>query len=211
MESGDKFHQMTQWKDYEEGDFGPIRRAIPRPSLGGLCMVKPGFYFQEYLDELKLSGVIFGGGKLERRYRVEASRRGVRVCYLNLDHPTVPNWLWVNEVMFTEFGFKVPFTDFQRHLLNRTSIVPSQLHPNAWSAIRCFESVTEFLDLPQDPEMFLYLFTFFSPNTEGKTRKGNMSIRPGKYMKIFGLEGSFHDFKDRFSRYFVLRVTVLSG
>ncbi|MED6121109.1 hypothetical protein PIB30_027179 [Stylosanthes scabra] len=29
---------------------------------------------------------------------------------------------------------------------------PSLLHSNAWSAIRCFELVTEFLLLPQDPE-----------------------------------------------------------
>ncbi|MED6125989.1 hypothetical protein PIB30_073932 [Stylosanthes scabra] len=102
----------------------------------------PPILDQEYLDELKLIGVIFGGSELERRYRVEAACPGDRVCYLNLDHPTMPNWLWVNEVMFTEFGIKVPFFDFQQRLMNRTSVSPSQLHPNAWSAIRCFELVT---------------------------------------------------------------------
>ncbi|MED6187544.1 hypothetical protein PIB30_077517, partial [Stylosanthes scabra] len=123
--------------------------------------------------------------------------------YLNLDHPTVPNWLWVNEVMFTEFGVRVPFTDFQQRLLNRASVAPSQLHPNAWSAIRCVELVTDSLRLPQDPETFLYLFTLFSPNTEGKTKKGYMSVRPGKHRKIFGLyEDSFHDFKGRFFKIF---------
>ncbi|MED6201541.1 hypothetical protein PIB30_096112 [Stylosanthes scabra] len=76
--------------------------------LGALPILSQG-----YLDELKLSGVIFGRGELERRYRVEAARLGDRVCYLNLDHPTVPNWLWVNEMMFTEFGVRVPFSDFQ--------------------------------------------------------------------------------------------------
>ncbi|MED6222890.1 hypothetical protein PIB30_068811 [Stylosanthes scabra] len=150
-----------------------------------------------------LSGMIFGGGDLEGRYRVEAARPGDRVCYLNLDHPTVPNWLWVNEVMFTEFGVRVPFTDFQQRLLNRASVAPSQLHPNAWSAIRCFELVTDSLRLPQDPETFLYLFTLFSPNTEGKTKKGYMSVHPGKHRKIFGLyEDSFHDFKRRFFKIF---------
>ncbi|MED6122902.1 hypothetical protein PIB30_044265 [Stylosanthes scabra] len=152
---------------------------------------------------LKLSGVIFGGGDLEGRYRVEVARPGDRVYYLNLDHATVPNWLWVNEVMFTEFGVRVPFTDFQQRLLNRASVAPSQLHPNAWSAIRCFELVTDSLKLPQDPEVFLYLFTLFSPNTEGKTKKGYMSVCPGKYWKIFGLyEDSFHDFKGRFFKIF---------
>ncbi|MED6127049.1 hypothetical protein PIB30_084363 [Stylosanthes scabra] len=71
-----------------------------------------------------------------------------------------------------------------------------RLHP-------IFELFTKFLELPQDPEVFLYLYTFFSPNTEGKPKKGYMSTWPGKYRKIFGLyEDSFHDFKGRFSKIF---------
>ncbi|MED6164388.1 hypothetical protein PIB30_089518, partial [Stylosanthes scabra] len=42
----------------------------------------PSSLDQQYLDELKLTGVLFGGE---------------RVCFMNLDHPTVPHWLWVNE------------------------------------------------------------------------------------------------------------------
>ncbi|MED6121305.1 hypothetical protein PIB30_028928 [Stylosanthes scabra] len=163
----------------------------------------PSALDQEYLDELKLTGVLFGGGDLERRYRVEAARCGERVCFMNLDHPTFPHWLWVNEVMFTEFGVRVPFSDFQQRLLNRASVAPSQLHPNSWSSIRCFELVTEFLELPQDPEVFLYLFKLYSSNTSGKTKKGYMSVRPGKYRKIFALyEDSFHDFKGRYFKIF---------
>ncbi|MED6183516.1 hypothetical protein PIB30_038537 [Stylosanthes scabra] len=163
-----------------------ISRWLTHDVLGS-----PPIFGQEYLDELKLSGIIFGGGDLKRRYRVEVTRPGDRVCYLNLDHPRVPNWLWVNEVMFIEFGIMVLFSNFQQKLLNCASITPSQLHPNAWSAIRCFELVTEFLELPPDPEVFLYLFTFFSLNTEGKTKKGYMSVRPGKYRKFFEGQGRF--------------------
>ncbi|MED6194394.1 hypothetical protein PIB30_028147 [Stylosanthes scabra] len=103
----------------------------------------PSILSQEYLDELKGTGVIFGGGDLERRYRVEAARRGEWVCYMNLDHPSRPHWLWVNEVVFTEFDIRVPFTDFQQCLLNRACVAPSLLHPNVWASIRCFELVTE--------------------------------------------------------------------
>ncbi|MED6138977.1 hypothetical protein PIB30_079540 [Stylosanthes scabra] len=163
----------------------------------------PSSLSQQYLDELKLTGVLFGGGDLERRYRVEAARRGKRVCFLNLDHPTVPHWLWVNEVIFTEFGVRIPFTDFQQRLLNRASVASSQLHPNAWSSIRCFELVTEFLVLPQDPEVFLFLFKFYSSNTSGKTKKEYMSVRLAKYHKLFGLfEDSIHDFKGRYFKIF---------
>ncbi|MED6134476.1 hypothetical protein PIB30_037443 [Stylosanthes scabra] len=105
--------------------------------------------------------------------------------------------------MFTEFGVRVPFSDFQQHLLNRASVAPSQLHPNSWSSIRCFELVTEFLELPQGPEVFLYLFKLYSSNTSGKTKKGYMSVRLGKYRKIFALyENSFHDFKGRYFKIF---------
>ncbi|MED6210269.1 hypothetical protein PIB30_062612 [Stylosanthes scabra] len=105
--------------------------------------------------------------------------------------------------MFTEFGVRVPFSDFQQRLLNRASVAPSQLHPNSWSSIRCFELVTEFLELPQDPEVFLYLFKLYCSNTSWKTKKGYMSVRPGKTRKIFALyEDSFHDFKGRYFKIF---------
>ncbi|MED6160686.1 hypothetical protein PIB30_053765 [Stylosanthes scabra] len=105
--------------------------------------------------------------------------------------------------MFTEFGVRIPFFDFQQRLLQRCFVAPSQFHPNAWSTIRCFESVTEFLELPQDPEVFLFLFTVFSPNADGKAKKGYMSVRPGKGRRIFGLyEESFHDFKGRYFKVF---------
>ncbi|MED6209677.1 hypothetical protein PIB30_057054 [Stylosanthes scabra] len=132
---------------------------------------------EDYLKSLQESGVICGGGEEEEHYRVELPRRGERLCELNLEHP--------------------------RRLLQRCFVAPSQFHPNAWSSIRCFELVTEYLELPQDPEVFLYLFTMFSPNAEGKTKKGYMSVRPGKYRRIFGLyEESFHDFKGRYFKVF---------
>ncbi|MED6139435.1 hypothetical protein PIB30_083822 [Stylosanthes scabra] len=164
-----------------------------------------------YLDELKLSEVIFGGGELERRYRVEAPRPGDRVCYLNLDHHTVPNWLWVNEVIFTDFAVQVPFTDFQQRLLRRAAVAPSQLHPNAWSAIQFFELVTEFLELPQDPEVFFISFNVLFPNIEGKTKKGYMSVRPSKNWKILALMRILSISGAVFSRFSRLGITVPSG
>ncbi|MED6151861.1 hypothetical protein PIB30_086425 [Stylosanthes scabra] len=177
-----------------------IYRWVANDVLGALSILD-----QRYLDELKETEILFGGGGLEQRYRVEATRRGERVCYLNLDHPTIPHWLWVNEVMFTDFWVWVPFTNFQQRLLNWASVAPSQLHPNAWASIRCFELVTEFLQLPQEPEVFLCLFKFYSSNTSGRTKKGYKSVRPMKNQKIFTLyEDSFHDFKGRYFNIFAV-------
>ncbi|MED6216008.1 hypothetical protein PIB30_003654 [Stylosanthes scabra] len=174
---------------------------VTRDVMGGPCTLT-----EEYLAELKCSGVICGGGEEERLYRVELPPRWERVCELNLEHSRILHWLWVNEVMFTEFGVRITFTPFQQRLLQRCFVAPSQFHPNGWSAIRCFELVTEFLELPQDPEVFLYFFTVFSPNAEGKSKKGYMSVRPGKYRRIFGLyEESFHDFKGRYFKVFPVR------
>ncbi|MED6179184.1 hypothetical protein PIB30_114798, partial [Stylosanthes scabra] len=49
-------------------ELSPIYRWVSRDVLGA-----PPILSQAYLDELKLSGVIFGGGDLEGRYRVEAA------------------------------------------------------------------------------------------------------------------------------------------
>ncbi|MED6206689.1 hypothetical protein PIB30_029164 [Stylosanthes scabra] len=144
-------------------ELNPLYSWATRDILGS-----PSTLTEDYLKSLKESGVICGGGEEEEHYRVELPRRGERVCELNLEHPRVPHWLWVNE-----------------------------------SSIRCFELVTEYLELLQDPEVFLYLFTVFFPNAEGKAKKGYMSVRPGKYRRIFGLyEESFHDFKGRYFKVF---------
>ncbi|MED6172470.1 hypothetical protein PIB30_050404 [Stylosanthes scabra] len=181
-------------------ELNPLYDWVNRDVLGS-----PYTMTEEYLMETKNSGVIFGGGEEEGHYRVELPRQGERVCELNLEHPRVPHWLWVNEVMFTEFGVRIPFSPFQQRLLQRCFVAPSQFHPNTWSAIRCFELVTEFPELPQDPEVFLYLFTVFSPNTEGKAKKGYMSVRPRKGRKIFGLyEDSFQYFKGRYFKVFAV-------
>ncbi|MED6221941.1 hypothetical protein PIB30_059610 [Stylosanthes scabra] len=175
-------------------ELNPLYNWATRDVLGS-----PSTLTKDYLKSLKESGVICGGGEEEEHYQVELPRRGERICELNLKHPRVPHWLWVNEVMFTEFGVRIPFSSLQQRLLQRCFVAPSQFHPNTWSSIRCFELVTEYLELPQDPEVFLYLFTVFSPNAECKSKKGYMSDRPGKYRRIFGLyEESFHDFKGRY-------------
>ncbi|MED6124263.1 hypothetical protein PIB30_057322 [Stylosanthes scabra] len=145
-------------------ELNPLNSWATRDVLGS-----PSTLMEDYLKSLKESG----GGEEEEHYRVELLRRGERICELNLEHPRVPHWLWVNEVMFIEFGVRIPFTSFQQRLLQRCFVAPSQFHPNAWSSIRCFELVTEYLELPQDPKV------------------------------IFGLyEESFHDFKGRYFKVF---------
>ncbi|MED6215805.1 hypothetical protein PIB30_001422 [Stylosanthes scabra] len=127
-------------------ELNPLYSWATRDVLGS-----PSTITEDYLKELKESGVICGGGEEEGNYRVELPRRGERICELNLDHLRVPHWLWVNEVMLTEFGVHIPFTSFQQRLLQRCFVTPSQFHSNAWSAIRCFELLKTTHDAHASP------------------------------------------------------------
>ncbi|MED6205463.1 hypothetical protein PIB30_017885 [Stylosanthes scabra] len=92
-------------------ELNPLNSWATRDVLGS-----PSTLTEDYLRELKEFGVICGGGEEERNYRVELPRRRERICELNLEHPRVPHWLWVNEVMFTEFGVRIPFSSFQQRI-----------------------------------------------------------------------------------------------
>ncbi|MED6127655.1 hypothetical protein PIB30_090057 [Stylosanthes scabra] len=132
--------------------------------------------------------------------------REVEAAQMLHELPSIYRWI-IEDVLGAPSVLTQEYLDemklSRQRLLNRPSVAPSQLHPNAWSSIRCFELVTEFFELSQDPEVFLYLFNFYSSNTAGKTKKGYMSVRSGKNWRIFGLyEDFFHDFKGRYFKIF---------
>ncbi|QHO07345.1 uncharacterized protein DS421_14g462850 [Arachis hypogaea] len=155
------------------------------------------------LQWLRDEGAVCGGGDAERHYEFSVPGVDERVCYTNLDSPTVSDWLWVYEVMFTRLGVRLPFSPFIQQLLSRCSVAPSQLHPNSWAAIRTFELVCEFLELLVSVNVFLFLFLCTLPTKEGKYKKGYMSFRAQPHRRVFGLyEDSFHGFK---SGYFKVR------
>ncbi|MED6118226.1 hypothetical protein PIB30_000853 [Stylosanthes scabra] len=105
-------------------ELNPLYDWVNRDVLGSPCTMT-----EDYLTEFKNFGVIFGGSEEEGHYRVELPRPGERVCELNLEHPRVPHWLWVNEVMFIEFGVRIPFSPFPTAtvaaLLRHTVPIPS--------------------------------------------------------------------------------------
>ncbi|XP_072061976.1 uncharacterized protein [Arachis hypogaea] len=137
------------------------------------------------------------GGDAERHYELALPGVDERVCYTNLDSPTVLDWMWVYEAMFTRLGVRLPFSPFVQQLLSRCFVAPSQLHPNSWAAIRTFELVCEFLELPASVNVFLFLFLCTLPAKEGKQKKGYMLFRAQLHRRVFGLyEDSFHGFKE---------------
>ncbi|RHN66645.1 putative transposase (putative), gypsy type [Medicago truncatula] len=48
-------------------------------------------------------------------------------------------------VVLEEFGVKVPFTRFEMDVLKFLNVAPSQIQPNSWAFIKCFEILCEAL------------------------------------------------------------------
>ncbi|XLR56239.1 hypothetical protein S83_006911 [Arachis hypogaea] len=70
-----------------------------------------------------------------------------RVCFSTLHlHDHNHDFFYLYEIIFTHFGLRLPFSDFQLQILNAINVVPTQLHPEA-SRI----SVNPFVLLPVLP------------------------------------------------------------
>ncbi|XP_020975005.1 uncharacterized protein LOC110270322 [Arachis ipaensis] len=125
----------------------------------------------EELTDFRLRDQLCGGGDEEGRYEVFVPADHERLCQLNLNTPRIADWLWVYKAMFTVLGVHLPFSPFQMALLNRCDVTPSQLYPNSWATIRCFEMVCEYLELPASVEVFLWLFALTNPSRRVGTRR----------------------------------------
>ncbi|XP_057761534.1 uncharacterized protein LOC130981825 [Arachis stenosperma] len=154
---------------------------------------------EEELTEFRQNEYLCGGTDEEANYDVFVPAPHERLYELNFHAPRVADWIWFYKSMFTQVGVRIPFSAFQMALLGRVSVAPSQLHPNSWASIRCFEMVCEYLELPVSVDVFLFFFNLTNPSKEGKHKKGFMSFRSAQGRRIFGLfEDSYHGFKDKY-------------
>ncbi|RDX77098.1 hypothetical protein CR513_42827, partial [Mucuna pruriens] len=85
-----------------------------------------------------------------------------------------------------ELGIKLPFTDFERAVLQVLNIAPTQLHPNSWAFVQVFELLRK--DMVKEPSL----------NVE-KVSWTSLSSRPRRRLKK-PLYESYKFFKDHFFR-----------
>ncbi|MED6131219.1 hypothetical protein PIB30_007908 [Stylosanthes scabra] len=64
-------------------------------------------------------------------------------------------------------------------------ITPSQLHPNSWVIVCCFELVSNYLHLPVSECAFFFLFKLTVPNS--MSGQDYLSLRAHPSRKIFTL------------------------
>jgi hypothetical protein len=62
------------------------------------------------------------------------------------------------QIAFDEFGYRLPFTDFEVAVLDHLHVAPSQLHPNSLAFFRAFEIVTTYFSIVPTLELFFYAF-----------------------------------------------------
>lgn len=93
-----------------------------------------------------------------------------------------------------ELRVKLPFTSFECSVLKQLNCAPSQVHPNGWAFIRCFQGLMDFLEVKPDLELF---FCLFQAKGVWKGVWINLNSTPG--FSVFKLyKSSFKDFKEMY-------------
>jgi len=68
------------------------------------------------------------------------------------------NFIYVYEFLFKEYDIVFPLSDFEAGMLTVMNIAPSQLHPNSWDFLKCFELLCEHLGFEPSINVFTYFY-----------------------------------------------------
>jgi len=66
------------------------------------------------------------------------------------------DFVYVYDYLFKEYNITFPLTNFEAGMLNLMNIAPSQLHPNIWAFLQCFELLRDQLGLVPSVNAFTY-------------------------------------------------------
>ncbi|RDX80200.1 hypothetical protein CR513_39282, partial [Mucuna pruriens] len=105
-------------------------------------------------------------------------------------------FFYLYDTLHSKLGVKLPFTHFERAVLQALNVAPTQIHPNSWAFVRAFELFCE--DLRRAPTLSVF-FWFFSLCKTDKVGWTSLSSRPRRKLFKPFLE-SYKTFKTRFFR-----------
>ncbi|RDX64848.1 hypothetical protein CR513_56545, partial [Mucuna pruriens] len=84
------------------------------------------------------------------------SREAVCMSFAEVSKP----FFYLYDTLHSKLGIQLPFTHFERSVLQALNVAPTQLHPNSWAFVRAFELLCE--DLGKAPTLGVF-FWFFTP------------------------------------------------
>ncbi|RDX69400.1 hypothetical protein CR513_51487, partial [Mucuna pruriens] len=101
---------------------------------------------------------------------------------------------YLYDTLHSKLGVKLPFSHFERAMLQALNIASTQLHPNGWAYVRAFELLCE--DLKKAPTLGVF-FWFYTVKKAEKVGWTSLCSRPKR--KLFQpFLASYKKFKARF-------------
>ncbi|RDX71496.1 hypothetical protein CR513_49149, partial [Mucuna pruriens] len=124
--------------------------------------------------------------------RVSPCRTGESV---NISSPTEENrFFYLYDTLHSKLGIRLPFSHFERAVLQALNVAPTQLHPNSWAYVRAFELLCE--DLGKAPSLGVF-FLFYTVKKAEKVGWTSLCSRPKR--KLFQpFLASYKKFKTQF-------------
>ena len=75
------------------------------------------------------------------------------------------------QIAFEEFGYRLPFNDFEVGVFSHLRLAPSLLHPNTLAFLHAFEIVAAYLRIVPTLDLFFYLFRIQRTKPKGDAEK----------------------------------------
>jgi hypothetical protein len=103
------------------------------------------------------------------------------------------------QIAFKEFGYKLPFIDFEVAVFNHLRLAPSQLHPNSLAFLRAFEVVATYFNIVPTLKLFFFAFRLqrSKPKGDAENKYGWVSFTQKRCLfEMF--EESVRGYKDKF-------------